>query len=54
MREFKITSVTVTGIVTSHAHIMRGGGERPLITAIDKKSHRIIDHDLFELWQPAF
>jgi len=54
MREFKITSIIVMGIVTSHAYFMCGGGERPLITAIYKKSHRIIDYDLLGLWQTAF
>jgi iron-sulfur cluster repair protein YtfE (RIC family) len=54
MREFIITSITVMEVVTSHAYVMCCGGERPLITAIYKKNHRIIDFDLLEMWQTAF
>ena len=44
----------VMEIEASHAYVRCGGGERPLITAIYKKSHRIIDYDLLGLWQTAF
>jgi len=40
--------------VTSHTYVMCGGGDRPLIRVIYKKSHRIIDYDLLGLWQTAF